>query len=180
MRKVYVAWPFFKSYWLSIEEVNWRVKQSYHKTEEEAKNASSENAEIFFVDETKVVDEVNKILRDLNFVPFSPKDECLVTAESTRADMVETFRKNIQGINDCDLMISIVEGWDTGTMVEFGYALAKNIPILAFSPVTMRKLNLMLSEACVWYASGFEQLKDKLSKIDDLIANKESFLWEVE
>ena len=180
MKKVYIAWPFFKSYWISIGEENWKIKQTYFKSEDEAKVNSPEGFDIYFINEGEVVDTVKKILTDFWFAVFSPKDESCLNKDSTRQDFIETFKSNIKGIVDCDFMLSIVEGGDTWTMVEFGYALAKNIPILAFSPVKMRKLNLMLSEACIWYASWYDQLKEKLENVDSLIENAETFIWEIE
>lgn len=72
----------------------------------------------------------------------------------------ETWNLDIDMIKDSQLMIANIEGFEPGTIYECGYAGACGIPVIYYSNVVGRGLNLMLS----FSAYGFANTKEQLTK----------------
>lgn len=79
---------------------------------------------------------------DAGKLPKTPKLE----------EMKKVFLADLDGINNCKTLFANISYKDTGTSVEIGYALAKNIPVVLFwdknSHQDNSKINLMLVGAC--------------------------------
>lgn len=74
-----------------------------------------------------MVDQARLNLQEVGMDVFSPfHDIGLGTAHDVAA-------KDLIALNDCDLVFAIVDGADTGTVFEVGYAVAKDKPVIAFS-----------------------------------------------
>lgn len=93
------------------------------------------------------IEMVEKLLDENGFDVFSPRKEVLITKESTQDDMINAFKADVENIDDCDFMLAILDGHDTGTLFETGYAYAKNKPILYFNETRPEEKgpNLMLA-----------------------------------
>lgn len=99
----------------------------------------------FFNDEqVERIEFMEALLSELNYDVFSPRKASLITKDSTKQDMVETFNGNVSHIDTADFVLAIMDGSDVGTVWETGYAFKARTPILYFRE-TKNKPNLMLA-----------------------------------
>ena len=81
----------------------------------------------FSIGQRWLVDEVKRCLQDLGVSVFSPVHDVGVGP----ADSVVT--KDIQGLGKCDAVLAILDGLDSGTLFEVGYARAHEKPVYAIA-----------------------------------------------
>ena len=83
---------------------------------------------------------------------FSPRlDAGTLGDNPTKKDMLDIFNKDLEAIDNCEKLFANVSYRDTGTSVEIGYALAKNIPVILFwdkDDHDVDHVNLMIALAC--------------------------------
>jgi nucleoside 2-deoxyribosyltransferase len=91
-----------------------------------------------------VVEEARKCLHDMGLKVFSPyHDVGLGTAD-------EVVAKDLQGIDCCDVMLAIGDGFDSGTVFEVGYARAKGKPVVVYvENESAEGIKMMDGSACV-------------------------------
>jgi nucleoside 2-deoxyribosyltransferase len=122
----------------------------------------------FFNDtEERVVEEIKTTLEKTQTEYYSPKDELRFDKSQGPEKAKECFDLNLEAMDNCDLMVANIEGFDPGTIFEMGYFTAIKKPILAYSEVEGRKLNLMLANACIGFANSVEELQTKLEEIKE-------------
>ena len=98
---------------------------------------------------------------------FSPrKDAGTLPPNPTREQMLEVFYADLEAINHCKVLFANVSYRDTGTSVEIGYALSRDIPVVLFWNENMHDvdhINLMIASACGGkYIKNWIQLSDYL------------------
>lgn len=110
------------------------------------------------------IEKVEKLLENrAEYQLFSPRKEILLVPDSSEEDRNHAFRKNIETINDSDLVLCITDGKDIGTIWEAGYAYAKNKQILYFcETLGGNPFNVMLAKSAYGIATSFEQLKNMI------------------
>ena len=110
------------------------------------------------------IEKVERLLENrAEYQLFSPRKEILLVPDSSEEDRNHAFRKNIETINDSDLVICITDGKDIGTIWEAGYAYAKNKQILYFcETLGGNPFNVMLAKSAYGIATSFEQLKNMI------------------
>ena len=113
----------------------------------------------------KVIEDIKAACDSLEIPYFSPKDANLFKKTDPPEKAKECFDGNIKAMNECDLMIAVIDDFDAGTMFEMGYTYNLGNSILAYSDVPGRKMNLMLSQSCIGFANGRGELVDKLVRI---------------
>lgn len=151
--------------------MNEKVKKKRKKKKKELYLAAP-----FFNDgEWKLVDTLKLLCEGFGYKVFSPKDELLVTPESSMEERQAAFDGNTQAIDRADLVLAVIDDFDPGTIFEMGHAYAKGVPILAYSNVMGRGLNLMLAQSCIGFANGIEDLKEHLGKI--VKGNYKPYVW---
>ena len=76
--------------------------------------------------------------------PFdhTPNVECDTRTKLLMAQEIKT--RCLQLLDECDLIIALADGDDTGTAFEAGYAHATNKPIILISEITCSSANAML------------------------------------
>jgi len=120
----------------------------------------------FNENQKKTMDKIYNILLFEKFDVFAPFYNGLVVNKNN--DSLETRKKafdiNVCSIDDCSLVVAVIDDWDSGTMFEIGYAYKSGIPVLGYSDVNGRGLNLMLQMAVWGFANGDEELKNQLSR----------------
>jgi nucleoside 2-deoxyribosyltransferase len=83
-----------------------------------------------------------------------PQDFKFGESFNQATDFPMLFRRCIQELENCDLVVAVLDGpdVDSGTAFEVGYAYARGIPIVGirtdFRKSQDRGLNLMLSQCC--------------------------------
>ena len=86
-----------------------------------------------------------------------PQDFKFSDSFNRKEDFPRLFQACIDSLEDCDLMLAVLDGpdVDSGTAFEVGYAYARNIPIVGvrtdYRKCQDRGVNLMLSQCCVTF-----------------------------
>lgn len=100
----------------------------------------------------KCQDRIEYLMEHYGKTSFSPRRDAGKLGENpTKKKMKEVFEADLNAINDCDILFANISSKDTGTSVEIGYALAKNIPILLYYDPQFAEtnhVNLMIALAC--------------------------------
>ena len=77
---------------------------------------------------------------------FSPMtDGFVLKPDASAKDREEIFSSNTDAIDEAEFVLAIIDDFDPGTIWEMGYAYGLGIPILAYSDVPGRGLNVMLA-----------------------------------
>lgn len=120
----------------------------------------------FNPEQKELMDKVRSVLINMGFDVFAPfYDGIVLTKENDSPEMrKKVFDIDIGSIDSCNLVVAIIDDFDPGTIFEMGYAHKGNIPILAYSDVSGRGLNVMLQMAVWGFANGEDQLIKQLEK----------------
>ena len=100
----------------------------------------------FTPDQLRVIKEIEDGLREQGARFFSPRMFGIIqdmTPEEKRARMLEVYQENVKNLNDCDSMIAVIDGFDTGTIFEIGWFAGHGKDIVTLS-TEGHGLNLML------------------------------------
>ena len=90
------------------------------------------------------IDYIEDLLDRLGFDIFSPRQASRIKPNCTKEDMIKTFNGNIDNIDKSDFVLAILDGNDSGTLFECGYAYEKK-PVLYFNETRDKGPNLMLA-----------------------------------
>lgn len=87
---------------------------------------------------------------------YSPRhDGGVLKPDSSNEQRAEVFNDNCFAIIGARWVLAVIDNFDTGVLWEMGYAHAKGIPMLGYSDVEGRGLNVMLAGACdLGFANG--------------------------
>ena len=113
-----------------------------------------------FTDKQKyAINEVVKYLRAEGETVFSPMEFTVENAWdiSNQEWAKKVYDHDVEGINDCDVVVAIYEGLnsDTGTAWEIGYAYAKGKDVILLCTDSSAKLSLM-DVNCALIASSYD------------------------
>ncbi|WP_233112742.1 PfkB family carbohydrate kinase [Aggregatibacter actinomycetemcomitans] len=113
----------------SFEEfTNWknRVQPITHRHSE--KKVTVYLAGPFFtLSQIWLINETRRLLSEMGLIVFSPYHEI------GTGDAIMVVPKDIDGINNSDIIFAIFDGKDSGTIFEIGYATAKNKPVIVYN-----------------------------------------------
>lgn len=84
-------------------------------------------APFFNLAELWMVEEVRQRLLDMNVEVFSPLHDV------GRGSAQEVAGKDLEGLDDCAVVLAILNGGDAGTIFEVGYAIARDKPVVALA-----------------------------------------------
>ena len=90
---------------------------------------------------------------------YAPRLACLLPQPSTPQQRRACFEADISMAGACDLMLARVDDFDSGTMWEVGYGYALGKPIVMYSTVPGRGLNLMLAQSVAGFVSGLDDVR---------------------
>jgi len=77
---------------------------------------------------------------------YSPmSDGFVLKPDASDKEREEIFTSNIDAIEQSYFMLAVIDDFDPGTIWEMGYAFGQGVPILAYSDVPGRGLNVMLA-----------------------------------
>lgn len=89
------------------------------------------------------IDEVRGALKDMGFKVFSPIHDV------GEGPPDEVAKKDLEGLEKCDVVLALLDGLDAGTLFEVGYAVAKGIPVVAVAEsVPEVALTMLLGTNC--------------------------------
>ena len=84
-------------------------------------------APFFNLGERWMVEEIRKRLLEMNVEVFSPLHDVGLGPANVVA------KADLEGLDGCDAVIAVLNGGDVGTIFEVGYAVARNIPVIALA-----------------------------------------------
>lgn len=124
----------------------------------------------FFTDKQKELCDFIEGLESTWQPIYSPrKDGGVLKPNSPTKTIKATFDDNCLCIGTASWVLAVIDDYDPGVIWEMGYAYAKDRPMLAYSDVPGRGLNVMLAGSC---RLGFVNGRDDLRKIFDTIENR--------
>ena len=98
----------------------------------------------FNEEQVERVNFIEDLLESLDFDIFSPRQASKIKPGATIQDMLDTFRGNVDGIEEADFVLAILDENDSGTLFECGYSYGKT-PVLYFNETREKGPNLMLA-----------------------------------
>jgi len=121
----------------------------------------------FFTEEqNKRLDSITQIVKNNGYDYFSPREFFIIDTKHDKDIRKQVFEKNLEEIKSSDIIISVTDGRDLGTLFETGYAFSLNKIIIGFySKAKTEKFNLMLAESCYDVASDFRELDIILKRL---------------
>lgn len=110
--------------------------------------------------------DILSALEECEISYFSPKDEILISQNSTEDEQKKAFNADIDFILTCDFIIVNTAGKDLGTIFEAGFSYAYKKPIIYyFKAPDGVNFNLMLAHSGAAVVKNKEQLVDILNKL---------------
>jgi nucleoside 2-deoxyribosyltransferase len=116
-----------------------------------------------------LMNEIHNVLLKLKaeglvkiFAPFW--DGVVLKPTDPPAKWKEVFDLDVGEIWNADLMVANIEGFEPGTIFETGVAFAAETPVIAYSSVKGRGLNLMLAQSSIGFANSPKELEHHLRK----------------
>ena len=137
----------------------------------------------FSENQKRIMDKVRDIILEFPEIElFAPYyNGIALTKENDSPEMrKKVFDIDIGSIDECSLVVAVIDDFDPGTIFEMGYACKgkliqdrvgnaffgklEKIPIIAYSDVSGRGLNVMLQQAVVGFSNGSAQLREQLRR----------------
>ena len=118
----------------------------------------------FNENQMRVMNKVRDIILEFSQISlFSPYyDGVVLNAKEDSPEMRrKVFEIDVMGVVKSDLVIAIIDDFDVGAMIECGIAIGAGIPIIAYSDVSGRGLNVMLQQGA-YFANGIDELREQL------------------
>lgn len=92
-----------------------------------------------------LVNEVRNNLQHLGLQVFSPLHEVGIGYPGS-----DVARKDLEGLDNCKILFAILDGLDSGTLVEVGYALKMKIPVIAYvENESEEALTMLIGTECI-------------------------------
>lgn len=121
-------------------------------------------APFFNPQQLETISTVEGICDKLQIPYFSPRKECLCPPDATLVQRQDTFFKNVNHIEIAPVILACIDDFDPGTIWEMGLAFRASKPIIAYTRVPSRGLNLMLAQSCVGFCQGLPALEKVLKE----------------
>ena len=98
---------------------------------------------------------------------YSPmSDGFVLKPDASNEEREEVFTSNTDAIDHSHFMLAVIDDFDPGTIWEMGYAFGKGVPILAYSDVPGRGLNVMLAGSSeLGFVNGKEAIAGIFSQL---------------
>lgn len=123
----------------------------------------------FSPEQEKALDELEGFIKKHFKHYFSPREHNNAKGQK----LEDIFQKNIQALDNADIIIASTIGKDMGTLWECGYAYARELQVIYYAP-GIEKVNLMLAKSGR-VARSLKELWDILIDMDNVgyIADKD-------
>ena len=118
----------------------------------------------FTAEQLEVVMQVEKALAVSGLEYYSPRKDGVLqdmSLDERKAAMKKIFELNVKNIDECDLLLAIMNWKDLGVVFELGLAFANAKTIITFCS-NDEKVNVMLKECSDGHVKGFQQLTSVL------------------
>lgn len=126
-------------------------------------------APFFTPEQLLVVERLENLIRGFPvFSLYSPRADGVLmkmSPEERKKATKKIFDRNVYQMMEADLMIAVVDGRDTGTTWEMGYAFAREITIVTYTDKDYG-LNVMIQESVEAHARGMTDMRAILEAIN--------------
>ena len=115
------------------------------------------------------INAIEQLLTDEDIKFFSPRvGGTLASSRISQGDDISKtiYKNNIDAIDDCNIIVAVIDDFDTGTIFEMGYAAARQKRIISISAFN-HGLNIMLAESVQAHVQNFEELLIAIKDPDD-------------
>ena len=106
------------------------------------------------------VKRIEIALQDAGIKFFSPRSEGVLIemSPSKKAKAAKKiYDSNVKHIEDCDILLAVIDDRDTGTMFEIGYAAALKKPVVTLTNFDYQ-VNVMIKQCSYAHLKGLEHL----------------------
>jgi sugar/nucleoside kinase (ribokinase family)/nucleoside 2-deoxyribosyltransferase len=119
----------------------------------------------FTAGEALLIDELEATLENLGLDVVSPRrDIGVLTADASAADILEVGRTDFATLDECDVLVAVLDGNDPGTLIEVGYAAKAKKPIIGLSSLTDVSPQPMREAAGVRRVTSIAGLVEEVTK----------------
>jgi len=119
----------------------------------------------FTPDQLKSMNDVHDLLTRIGVNHYAPYwDGIRLDATAQEPERGKAFRMDLGELHYCKYMIAVIDDFDPGTIWEMGQFFPK--PVIAYTSVPQRGLNLMLAESVVAFANSIKNLETLVSNIE--------------
>lgn len=98
-------------------------------------------APIFSLSDLILIDKIRDVFLDMGLKVFSPYHDIGLGSDD------EIAMKDLMGLQDSDVIFGLLDGLDSGTLIELGFAMAKNKKIIGYHRTNSAGSMLMLQPA---------------------------------
>ena len=118
-------------------------------------------------DQRKSLEDAREVLNKLNISNYAAYyDGIVLERDSPDKRRGKAFRMNLGELHYCRAMVAVIDDFDPGTMWAMGRFYPR--PVIAYTSMPNRGLNVMLAEAIYAFANGKKELAEILSHLDEL------------
>lgn len=138
-------------------------------------------APFFTTPQLEIVQKLEALLRDTTHEWYSPRSEGTLvnmSHEERAAQKSYIFQSNVSRLTWCEAILAVVDGRDTGTTWELGYAFAEQKWIFTYTEEGFG-LNVMIQQSVEAHLKGIEQASKFLFKLEGIGANDPKLIHEL-
>ena len=122
-------------------------------------------------DQRKSLDDARQVLNKLGISNYATYyDGVKPEKESPLRRWGMAFRMSLGELHYCRAMVAVIDDFDPVTMWQMGYFYPK--PVIAYTSMPNRGLNIRLAECFTAFANGKKELTEILSQLDELILHQ--------
>ncbi len=127
-------------------------------------------APFFKPEEKAVVEKLEKEIEEVGFRLLSPRRSGVLfdmSPEHRKESARKIFAQNVMDIEDCDIMIAVIDDRDTGTVWEMGFCHGLGMRHIFTYTEHDYGVNIMLKGCVSGHVKGIEELRKLLKAIWD-------------
>lgn len=110
--------------------------------------------------DTRWIDELETLLQDEGYIPHRPiKENGLFTGNETDEEQQLIFEKDVELLEQADMLIAVMINDDPGTYVEVGWVAKAGKPVILFDP-DHRVRNLFLARSADAVVHSIEEMSN--------------------
>lgn len=138
-------------------------------------------APFFTAPQLQIVHKLEALLRDTTHQWYSPRSEGTLvdmSHEERAASKARIFESNVSRLTWSEAILAVVDGRDTGTTWELGYAYSERKWIFTYTEEGFG-LNVMIQQSVEAHLKGIEQASKFLFRLEGIGANDPKLIHEL-
>lgn len=115
------------------------------------------------------------VVRGCGFEVFAPYEYLVLKPDATQEERKKIFDKNIEEIMKADLVVSVTNDKDIGSLYETGYASALGKNIIGYAEGLQGQFNVMLAQAMIGVATNEVELRDLFLNLNKIVEENKKY-----